>query len=283
MFRKENLLPVLALAAGAGAACLRARQLKTGFEADTGLPVPGDPASIAMAAVCAAAAVIVLLLVRLWSGPERPKEFGPAFQAGGSFLALFIGVIAGAAFFCAGAAQCMAVAARTVSGLAGPVFALFAFAAGLAMVAVSVSLYQQQGEAKGGLALLVPAFFACFWLIDAYRQEAADPVRASYIYYFFALIAAMAGFYYCAGYAFRNVHPRRTVYFSCMAVFFCTAALPDTLTPAIHLLLVGCVLWFLVQSEVLLCNLRAPIAPSAPRPRRDAGDEDVDDDVDIVL
>ena len=75
---KNRLIPLTALAGGAAALALRLLQLKTGYEADTGLPAPGS--GIALAVLLAIlAAVLVLFSLRLPAeakdGPVFPRDF----------------------------------------------------------------------------------------------------------------------------------------------------------------------------------------------------------------
>ena len=60
--RKEILLPAVAVAGGGVGFALRRWELATAFEADTGLPIAGAPATLALIAVSAAVAVVLLAL-----------------------------------------------------------------------------------------------------------------------------------------------------------------------------------------------------------------------------
>lgn len=80
---RSMLLPGLALAGGAAAFVLRLLQNRTGFEADTGLPVPGNPWAIALIAVLVLLAAAVWYLSR-WVPDELsapPSSFETAFAS----------------------------------------------------------------------------------------------------------------------------------------------------------------------------------------------------------
>lgn len=62
--RKEILLPAVAVAGGGAGFVLRRWELATAFEADTGLPIPGAPATLALIALSVAMAAVLALLCR---------------------------------------------------------------------------------------------------------------------------------------------------------------------------------------------------------------------------
>ena len=62
--RKELVLPVTAAVSGAAGFFLRRWELASAFEADTGLPIPGMPATWALIALSAAAVLALALLCR---------------------------------------------------------------------------------------------------------------------------------------------------------------------------------------------------------------------------
>lgn len=64
--RKEILLPAVAVAGGGAGFVLRRWELATAFEADTGLPIPGAPATLALIALSVAMAAVL--------GPALPGQ-----------------------------------------------------------------------------------------------------------------------------------------------------------------------------------------------------------------
>ena len=88
--KKQSFLPLLALVGGVAAFVLRLLQNRTGFEAATGLPIPGNAPGLALVALLAVLALAFLLLVRRLPreadpGPAFPEEFSSG-SAGQVFL-----------------------------------------------------------------------------------------------------------------------------------------------------------------------------------------------------
>lgn len=92
--KKFQLWPWLALACGCGAFLLRWAQLRLGFEAGTGLPVPGDPWGVVLPLLLAALAILFLVLSRgAPAGVTAEASLGRAFPVEKSLLPLLGGLL----------------------------------------------------------------------------------------------------------------------------------------------------------------------------------------------
>ena len=92
--KKFQLWPWLALAGGCGAFLLRWAQLRLGFEAGTGLPVPGDPWGVVLPLLLAALAILFLVLSRgAPAGVTAEASLGRAFPVEKSLLPLLGGLL----------------------------------------------------------------------------------------------------------------------------------------------------------------------------------------------
>ena len=124
--RKEILLPAVAVAGGGAGFVLRRWELATAFEADTGLPIPGAPATLALIALSVAMAAVLALLCR----GKYPSFTGydEAFQAKGNTLYATAMVLS--AFLLLGAAVLMVLSFVQGTNTVYPRLLLAALAAG---------------------------------------------------------------------------------------------------------------------------------------------------------
>ena len=74
---KHYALPLTAALGGAAACVLRLLQNHTGFEADTGLPIPGNLAALALAVLLIGSALALALTARLLPAEEEPGPVLP--------------------------------------------------------------------------------------------------------------------------------------------------------------------------------------------------------------
>ena len=115
-----------------------------------------------------------------------------------------------------------------------------------------------RGEGKCSFGLLLPAYALCLWLIAAYQVRAGDPVRQDYIYELFAIICALLGLYYPAGFSFERARPFRTGLFSLLGRVLLPGD-PGRPPRSGH-----------AAAVRFLCVLPAGVCHSAPRPGRAA-------------
>lgn len=123
--KKQLLLPLASAAGGAAALVLRLLQNKTGFEAATGLPVPGNAPGTALTALLAVLAAALYLLARLLpaeteDGPFFPEDFRTVNAALVALpvVGIFLMAVSGALDIAAGAALMNSLEA--VGGPDGP-------------------------------------------------------------------------------------------------------------------------------------------------------------------
>ena len=191
--RKELVLPVTAAVSGAAGFFLRRWELASAFEADTGLPIPGMPATWALIALSAAAVLALALLCR---GSHRvfPGGYDEAFSARGRTLymagmvaAAFLMVIAGALFLME-LPQLYAEAKLQTKGtpmlglLPRALLAVLALCSGWSLFQLGKNNYRGEGQGKYSSSLLIPAYTACMWLIVAYQARSGDPIILDYVY-----------------------------------------------------------------------------------------------------
>lgn len=247
---KRFFLPLAAVLGGAAAFVLRLLQDQTGFEAESGLPISGNPAGIALLVLLAAMAAVFWLLGRLLPAedPEAPPEFPAAFHTDSpALLTLAVGGVA--LMGLGGLVDVAEVLGLLPQNLVNSRHALCAVlqAGGLGFVPLAqlllgLLLFLSSGglflaaaacrgrEAPRPLAdwvLLPPAAVLVVRLVLTYRMDSVNPSLAMYYPELLALSFLTMGFYRLSSFAFQAGDTRRFSLYACMAVILCCAALAD--------------------------------------------------------
>lgn len=275
--RKEIVLPAVAVAGGAVAFGLRRWELATAFEADTGLVIPGSPATYVLIAWCLVVAAAIFLLS--WS-TRATLPYDDAFAARGNTVYLTAAVLS--AFLMLASVGLQAISfpgiyqtyqnARltalaqesTLPSLLVIVLPLLLILLGivafLCVLRIAQGHYRAAGNGKESLPLLGLCLMMCVWLAADYHGRAADPVILDYVYEVFAIISVLLGIYFIAGYSFQTGKPRRTIVVALLGVFFSALTLADHHAPA-DLLLYGFAILFLTAHVALLLHNTAGVVP----------------------
>lgn len=242
------LLPLLAVVGGLGGFFLRRRELATAFE-DSGLAIPGVPVTLALIALSLILALVFALLCR--GGANKLSTYGDAFSVPGCRAYLAVTAVAAA---CLLAAALLGLKAELSSG-APRLLRLLLY--GMCVVSfacvASTAVNNLRGQGRQySLALLLPAYTCCLWLVVAYQQRAADPVVLDYVYELFAIICTLLGFYFTAGFSFGRIKPWRCAFFCLLSVYFGIVTLADGHDMSTRLLFLFSILYQLATVTVLL-------------------------------
>lgn len=276
-------LPLLAVLGGAAAFCLRLWQNRTGFESDTGLPIPGAPAGVVLPVFLAAIAVVLLLLVRRLPREADgdcllPRDFsvedsrllflpvaGILLMAAAGLADLYEGFGLGSllAQLQAAADPYAAVSSASVfSPGAQKLLGLLSLLSAGALFPAIAACRQGQRETdafRSSPLLLVPPVALVVRLVLVYRVDSVNPVLGAYYVELLALVFLTLGFYRLSGFAFRAGRTRMFAFYACSAVVLCLASLADG-GPCLSTLLLnlggGTVLL-----GFLLLRLAAPASP----------------------
>lgn len=258
--RKEIIVPAVAVIGGGVGFALRRWGLDTGFEPDTGLPIPGAPATMALIAL--SVVMVVLLALLCWSGKTAFSGYGQAFQAKGNTLYATAGVISG--FLLLGAGVLLAAEPAMGGELVYTrlITAALALVAGVCVVLTVRDNLRGGSEGKYSFKLLMPAYAFCVWLIAAYQVRAGDPVRLDYVYELFAIITGLLGLYGAASFSFERGRTFLTALFSMLGVYFSLVTLADGHQLADLLLYAFTILYLLTNTVTLLHNAARPELPA---------------------
>jgi len=286
---KERLKwPLAALIlAGAGAG-IRYWQESTAFEGELGLSIPNAPASWAMTAFFALAALVFIVLARMARvedvSQRRLSQWDLAFAAPGDAVHLALITLGAlltllsAIFLFQEAAQMSAIRAETDRGdspLLQIVLAVCAIPGGLGLAMSAGISYRAAGRGRENGALLLPLLLNCVWLLEAYRTNAADPVLWDYVPLLFAVAMALLFQMESAGMAFTaKGHPRRLLWLAGMTVAVSGAALGGLPRPGMLLLVGGQALCAMGALWTLPANLSSPPGDGVFGPRAKWVEED---------
>ncbi|NLF35294.1 MAG: hypothetical protein GX585_04940 [Clostridiales bacterium] len=271
--RKEIALPSLAVAGGVAGFFLRRWGLATAFEADTGLPVPGAPATLALLALSLAlAGVLLFFCVRF--RPPFPDGFGQAFRLIGAAQAALVtaaGLLLGAAGVLRLTAlpnavlQLRASSPHQVSTLqvlmsAAPqlLLSLLCLCSAVCVVLIAKHSYRGTGPAPRSGLPLVPAYTCGLWLITAYQARAGDPVMLDYLYGFLAIMAVLLALYFMAGFSFGRPRAGQTAFFCLLAVCLSFITLADVHDLSGTLMYLCSICYLTASAFALLHNGREP-------------------------
>lgn len=251
---KHNLtFPALALAGGAAAFVFRLLQVRTGFEADTGLPIPGNPWGLILIVLLVLVAAALALLA--WKLPPEPTApaFPQAFSttSTGTLTVLIMGVfllgVSGVldlfSGLSAGASLPADAYAITADGVSQSGFsAKEHLILGLLTLLSTVSLFPAAAVCRRpgshepsaaprktvqGNLLLVPVVCLVIRLVLVYRVDSIDPVLSDYYLELLALVFLTLGFYRLSSFAFGAGRTGRFALYAGLAVVLCLAVLAD--------------------------------------------------------
>ena len=220
----KKLIPYISLLFGAGGYFLRRWQLRTGFEADSGLGILTAPSTLALLGLTVL--VLIGFLFLAWSacrGRTTPGEgYDAAFRADkpGAVLlwVLSCGLVLAAGLW---------LFQTLGQGLSKLILAGMGLLTGLcALICLQGSTRGRVGPAQNA-AGCVPSVFFCYWMVLTYHNNITNPVIMRYGWFVGAAAFLALSWYYEAGYLYRRRKPASAVYSTMAAVAFVGIALAD--------------------------------------------------------
>ena len=238
--KRYAVFPALALGGGCAAFILRLLQQRTGFEPDTGLPIPGTPFGVATAVLTLLAIVACILLRQKL---PKEQEGTPLFPAGFSTGDAGLLTLAVAGVFLMAAAGLADLAAglgvQSFPGMAqnATVSQREQLLLGILTLASAACLFpavpacrthsNREPRSFNGLLLLMPVVFLVVRLVLVYRQDSANPILATYWVELLALVLVILALYRLSAFAYGAGQTRRFVLYAVPAIVLCLASLAD--------------------------------------------------------
>ena len=237
------LWPVCTAAAALIAAVLRRWQLRSAFEENTGLAIPGSQASVVLICVLAMAGAWFAIMALIGRPlPNRVRwdqvflstgdlafpvlEFSAAFFAAASVPVLFI--VGVGRFQIYQDALKVHIQPPTDNGLLTLATAGGAFLAALGLLQTGRDSLNPGRRGRGGFSAAFPGVAGCIWLMECFRTHAANPVRWDYAPQLLAIVLGMAFYMDFAGFSAGLARPRRLLWMAGMTVVFSAVALVGT-------------------------------------------------------
>lgn len=230
-------LPTYAVFFGAAAFALRLAQNRTGFEAGTALPIPGNLPAAALPVLLAAAAVSLMV----WSAKRlppasrwqadfsAPSRLGRGLVWAGSLLLLGGG---GWKLAQAAAARSVVTARGLQTAISPGEVIMGAGAVGAAACLLILALPAGLQRGRTALALLPVPVLLLARLVFVYRACSVDPVLAHYCHRLLAEMALILGFYRLSGFTVGCGRPRYLGVYAGMALILTLTVLADGISPA---------------------------------------------------
>lgn len=225
--KKYLPIPILTAVLGGVSFILRRWQLATAFEPETGLLIPGAPATYLLVAVTILGAAAYLLLCRGCGKESYPDSYAHCFHAPNP-VPLAMCVLAGGLLVAAGILGIWEVARGATEQWSRAVLGAGTILTGIALEEIGRRNFAGKPE-KGRLALvlLVPGYCACGWLVVAYQGHTVNPNVMEYMFLMLGIVAAILGCYFLAAFSFEGPKPRLAVWSCAMAVQLLCTSLAD--------------------------------------------------------
>jgi len=281
--KKQILLPLTAGVGGMAAFALRLWQMQTGFEPDTGLPVPGHPAGIALVVLLAVTAAVLVLLARTLpadreNAPSFPADFSTEnagllmLPIAGVFLVaisgaldvlLGIGILESTSVQLPGIGIVFLFVSSPFSSTIHLVMGVLSLASAAALF-IAVAVCRRKGTREhttvgNTWVLLLPTLMLVVRLVLTYRVDSVNPSLAAYYVELLALVLLTLGFYRLSSFAFGAGRSRSFAAYSGGAVVLSLAALADS-----DALLTARLLYLGGAAVLLGCLTLLLATPSAP-------------------
>ncbi|MCL2546011.1 MAG: hypothetical protein FWE06_02295 [Oscillospiraceae bacterium] len=202
---------LLSLIFGIAGGTLRALELRNAFgdiDAVGRMPEPWHVLTIAMISLS------VVFVALAWVFSRRESKLIP--QIFPRLLRLLAGLVLTTT---AGYELYLAITITPRAEWSQLLYALLFLLAGLAVLMASVNALRCK-EFQYSLAYLIPVFWSCFRLMNAFFQHAANPIANSYIYSLFSDIALALTLLFFAGCYFANRRGKTLRFAGGLACFF---------------------------------------------------------------
>lgn len=248
--KRLSLIPLTALLGGVIAFVLRLLQNRTGFEAATGLAIPGNLPALALVVFLALTTAALLAMTLKQYGKEAPVPVFPldfstddprqlTLPVAGSLLValsgladVFEGLTGGNLLAQIRSAADPYGASAAVESLFAPraqlILGVLSVLAGAALLGSVITCRRKENApACNPVLLLAAPVVLVVRLVLTYRADSVNPSLEAYYVSLLALVFLTLAFYRFAGFAFESGTAGRFAFYAGMTVVLCLASLAD--------------------------------------------------------
>ena len=252
---KKYLLLILSVLGGVAGVFLRRAQLQHAFEEGSGLPIVGANSTLAIDLFTVLIALLLIFLTLSLGKREGLRLGGSEAFYAPSFPYLLC-ISSSALLTAIGGAIYLQTSLLITQeqNLLHLLFGVFALCAAGSLFLIGQHRFKGR-SLEGSLALLLPAYSSCLWLMISYQRWARDPFVIDYMFCLFAIMAGMLAHYFMASYGFGK--PQFTPFVVCalLSVHFSIITLADGVSLEEASLLSAQILYF-IPSVFVLCRNR---------------------------
>lgn len=278
--KKRLTFGLATLALSAGAAGLRMWQRMAAYEPDTGLVIPGHPATFCLVAWLVLGAVALLFLSRLC---VREADLGSYLKAFAlphrALLAVYL--LSGAALVGAGVLGLQPAQSEGARWWSQAAYHVCLVPGGLCMALVGwLNAQKRESEGRFAWPLLGPAVCACVWLVFYYQSRASDPVVMDYAFAILGVLCAGCACYTMAAFSFEKPQGAWCLWLCAMGLaLLATLAADPRPDGAISLSALGYWLYLAVQMFCLLhrCEVPARLERWEPTGENESKDVEIEE------
>ncbi len=212
---KNKLFPslfALPVVTGICGALLRASQLKHAYDAETGILRSGEPVTYGLVAVCVIAALIALLATFLMKNGVEIKS--SKFKKG-----LFVSTAATSALVLVYATMTLYTLLDEFS-TPTLILGLISVYCAVAFLVLAKYSFAERDDVAYCVFSAVPAFWACFMLILAFRDKISDPIIANYVPMIFSYLSILMFCYSVAAHILGKNKKHVAVFTCFFGIFF---------------------------------------------------------------
>ena len=272
MKNKSRVLPAVAVIGGILGLLIRRLYLTRGFDASTGLSVSQPYGAVLAAAVLAVLAALILLSRgehrnfdgKYSSAFYSARPFWFVLSAAGGVLMIAAGILNLMTWLGRRSADPYAVSSVGTAGVIRPVLGVVCLLAGAGIYFTALEM-RRKGECRSAWISL-PGFACCLWVMACYQSFAKDPVTGHYLLRLLAVLAAMAGCYCMATFAFGKGRVALTLVLDLMGAALGIMVLGDGQPLSDVSLQLGLVFYLLSMAGCLAANDGKPALPEGCAP-----------------